>query len=135
MQSFRDNGGYDPASLKQASEWLIEAGRQTEAIDALRSVNLVQPLDTELHGKLGDLLLESGNAEDALLEYEIVLARKPHDMASAHFRVAQAHQRLGEPDLARNELLLALDIAPAYRPAQKLLLELSRSESDRQLNN
>ena len=135
MEAFRSRGGYDPAALKQSSEWLLEAGEKERAIEVLQSINLVQPLDTELHGMLGDLLLERGSAGKALQEYQIALSRNPHDKATAHFRVAQAHQQLGQPDLARDNLLLALDIAPAYRPAQKLLLELARSDSSPQTRN
>jgi tetratricopeptide (TPR) repeat protein len=135
MAAFRERGGYDPAALKQNAEWLLEAGRQEEAIEVLMSINLVQPLDTELHGKLGDLLLDSGDAAAALQEYQIALARDPHDKATAHYRVASAYRETGEFDLARSSLLQALDIAPGYRPAQKLLLELARSESDRNSNH
>jgi tetratricopeptide (TPR) repeat protein len=135
MAAFRERGGYDPAALKQHAEWLLEAGRQEEAIEVLMSINLVQPLDTELHGKLGDLLLDSGDAAAALQEYQIALARDPHDKATAHYRVASAYRETGEFDLARSSLLQALDIAPGYRPAQKLLLELARSESDRNSNH
>jgi hypothetical protein len=34
-----------------------------------------------------------------------------------------------KPDLARDAVLSALEAAPGYRPAQKLLLELSAAES------
>ena len=135
IEEFRSRGGYDPAALKQGSEWLLENGNQSQAIEMLHSVNLVQPLDGELHGTLGELLLDSGNAGEALQEFQIALARNPHDMATAHFRVAQAYQILGQAEQARESLLLALDIAPAFRPAQKLLLELARSDAGPQTRN
>lgn len=135
MERFRSKGGYDPNALKQGSEWLRESGRKQDAIEALRSINLVQPLDTELHLTLGDWLLEAGNATEALQEFEIALARNPHDKAGAHFRVARAYQQIGDIELARNNLLQALDIAPAYRPAQRLLLELARADSAQQTKN
>ena len=90
----------------------------------------MQPLDGDLHGALGDLLLDSARAEEALREYEILLALDPHDRAAAHLRLARAHSTIGNFDLSRQNLLAALDIAPGYRPAQRLLLELKRAEQD-----
>jgi hypothetical protein len=56
-----------------------------------------------------------------------VLAMKPHDLADAHYRVARASHLLKRNDDARRHLLSALEIAPHYRPAQKLLLETTQN--------
>jgi Tfp pilus assembly protein PilF len=50
------------------------------------------------------------------------------DPATSHFNLAKAYRRANQPENARDELLLALEAAPGYRPAQKMLLELSQSE-------
>ena len=68
------------------------------------------------------------NADGAIREYQAVLAAKPLDPAASHFNLAQAYRRANRPDEARDELLLALEAAPGFRPAQKMLLELSQSE-------
>ena len=135
LQNFRELGGYDPDAFKRLAGWLAEAGRLEEAIAAMRAVNLVQPLDQSLHGELGDLLLESGDNADALEEYKVALALDPHDKASAYFRIARASNALGDPDSARTHLLMALDIAPNFRPAQRMLLELARADRDETLND
>ena len=134
LQQFKSRGGYDPAALRRLAEWQREAGRIDEAIAALQLINLVQPLDQDLHGSLGDLLLEVGDAQAALQEYEVALALDPHDKATAYFRVARAYQTLGDVAQSRSNLLLALDIAPNYRPAQRLLLELTRVERGEHFN-
>jgi tetratricopeptide (TPR) repeat protein len=64
-------------------------------------------------------------AQDALAEYEVVLAMAPHDLAAAHYRLAQAHHALDHRQQTRQHLLAALEIAPHYRDAQRLLLETS----------
>ena len=46
------------------------------------------------------------------------------DMTSARFNLAQAYLAAGQTDKARENVLLALEAAPDYRPAQKLLLQL-----------
>lgn len=130
MQTYWKNGGYDPKSLRRYADWLVEAGRQGEAIDVLYSVNLVDPLDVHLHGDLGDLLLAAGRAGEALSEYEIALALKPHDMATAWYRLARAEHALGNDEQSQAHLLQALDVAPHYRPAQRLLLKLAGGGTD-----
>ena len=132
LEKFWRRGGYDPAALKQLSGWLYEENRRAEAIDALQSVNLVDPLDQELHGALGDMLLEAGRAEEALTEYSIALALDPHDKATANYRMASAYHELGNDERSQDHLLQALDVAPNFRPAQRLLLDLMRAGSDNQ---
>ncbi len=102
LEMFWQQGGYEPASLKRLAGWLHEAGRNTEAIEVFQSVNMVDPLDQELHGVLGELLLEQNRAADALREFEIALELNPHDKASAHFRLAKAHHMLGNNADARD---------------------------------
>jgi tetratricopeptide (TPR) repeat protein len=130
LQTFWINGGYDPSSLKRLSRWLTEAGRDEEAIDVMMSINLVDPLDRDLHGELGDRLLAADRAAEALQEYEIALALKPHDMATAWYRMAQAQHKLGNIERTQDHLLQALDIAPNFRPAQRLLLQLASGEAN-----
>jgi tetratricopeptide (TPR) repeat protein len=127
LTRFWKRGGYDPAALKRLAALLEESGREVEAIAALNTVVQVQPLDDSLHETLGRLLLEQGDGHGALREFEILLALKPHDKANAYLRVAEAHRAVGNVEQSRNHVLLALDFAPGFRPAQRLLLELSRS--------
>jgi tetratricopeptide (TPR) repeat protein len=130
LERFWRRGGYDPAALKQLAGWLYEENRTADAIDALQSVNLVDPLDQELHGALGDMLLGAGRAEEALNEYSVALALDPHDQATANYRMATAYHELGNLERSEDFLLKALDVAPNFRPAQRLLLDLMRAGSD-----
>jgi len=130
LETFWQKGGYDPASLKKLAAGLGEAGRQPDAIAVLRSINMVDPMDRELHGILGDRLLGAGLAADALQEFEIALALDPHDKATAWYRIAQAHYQLGDIAASQQSLLQALDVAPNFRPAQRLLLELADNQPE-----
>jgi tetratricopeptide (TPR) repeat protein len=125
---FWRTGGYDPDALQRLAGWLDEAGRPAEAIGVLNTVNLVDPLDEAVHGELGDLLMADGRAAEALREYSVALALDPHDKATAYYRLATAHNALGDRAASQDQLLMALDVAPNYRPAQRLLLELMRAE-------
>jgi len=132
LEKFWRNGGYDPVALKRLCDWLVEAERTDDAIAVLQSVNLVDPLDQELHGRLGDLLLDAGRAEDALAEYSIALSLDPHDRATAYYRVASAYHELGNNEQTEDHLLQALDVAPNFRPAQRLLLDVMRAGPNNQ---
>ena len=97
-------------------------------------MNLVDPLDQAVHGRLGDLLMTAGRADEALREYTVALALDPHDRATAYYRLATAHNALGDRTASQDQLLMALDVAPNFRPAQRLLLELMRADSGSEHN-
>jgi len=132
LEKFQRHGGYDPAALKRLGGWLREADRIGDAIGVLQGVNLVDPLDQDLHGTLGDLLLDAGRAQEALMEYSVALALNPHDVAMAYYRMASAYHELGDTQQSQDHLLRALDVAPNFRLAQRLLLDVTRTTLDNQ---
>jgi tetratricopeptide (TPR) repeat protein len=132
LETFWRSGGYDPITLKRLAGWLAEAGRDDDAIEVFMSINLVDPLDGELHGEFGDMLLAADRAEEALREYEIAVSLQPHDMATAWYRMARAQHQLGNNERSQEHLLQALDVAPNFRPAQRLLLKLASGAQDEQ---
>ena len=89
-------------------------------------MNFIYPVDGDLHQKLGALWLDQGNAVGAAREFRAELAYKPIDAAQAHFDLAVAYNAEHQPEKSKDELILALEIAPGFRPAQKLLLQLSK---------
>jgi len=118
-------GGRNPESLKLLAKNLEEAGRPLEAADALNRLNFVYPMDAAAHSSLGGLWLVQGNTKGAIREYAAVIAKDPLDPAQAHFDLARAYHANKQDEQAKDELLAALEAAPGFRPAQKLLLELS----------
>ena len=58
-------------------------------------------------------------------EFGVVVALNPIDVAGSRYNLAKAFKAQGQDDKAREEALTALEAAPDFRPAQKLLLELS----------
>ena len=118
-------GGREPESLKLLSKTLEEAGRTAEAADALNRLNFIYPMDAAAHRSLGGLWLLQGNVKGAIREFTAVVAHDPQDPAQAHFDLARAYHAAKQDEQAQEELLSALETAPGFRPAQKLLLELS----------
>ena len=125
LSRYEKIGGRDPESLKLLSKTLEEAGRTAEAADALNRLNFIYPMDAAAHRSLGGLWLIQGNVKGAIREFAAVLARNPQDPAQAHFDLARAYRADKQDEQAKEELLAALETAPGFRPAQKLLLELS----------
>src|SRR5262249_15147710 len=112
-------------SIKQYADLLKEAGKLKEAQAALERLNFVNPLDQNLHERLGNLYLETNSGGAAVREFGAVVALHPIDVAGSHYNLAKAYKVQGQEDKAREEALTALEAAPDYRPAQKLLLEVS----------
>jgi len=130
LEQFWRQGGYAPGPLKRLAGWLSDAGRGIDAADVYATINLVDPLDQDAHALFGELLLEQDRASEALREFTVALALDPHDKASAYYRTARAHFALGDQQASQDQLLLALDVAPNYRPAQRLLLEVMRANTN-----
>jgi tetratricopeptide (TPR) repeat protein len=118
-----------PDALKRLAELEDTVGQKSEAIATLERLNYIYPVkDEDLHRKLGDLLYEQKQFDGAIREYNAVVASNPVDKAGAEFNLAQAYFAAGKKDKAQDSVLAALEIAPGFRPAQKLLLELQQPE-------
>jgi tetratricopeptide (TPR) repeat protein len=111
---------------RRLADLLVELGRPRQAAEVWEAFLYVAPLDAELHQRLGEFYLESRPGAEAIREFSVVLALKPVDQAQAHFNLARAYAAAGRRPEARREVLAALEIAPGFSSAQKLLLELSQ---------
>lgn len=118
--------GRDPKLLKSLAE-LQEAGGDKKAATATlkRLIYIFPAQDEELHKRLGNLLFEEKDFRGAVREYRAVLASKPVDPAAANLALAQAYRAANDIENAKEALFAALEAAPGYRPAQKMLLELT----------
>ena len=125
LERYQRAGGRDVGLLKKLAALELETGRGKEAAEVLSRMLEVDPLDEESHRLLGNLRLEMGDAEGAIREYRAALALNPNDVAAAHFNLARAYHAAQRVEEAKEHVLAALELAPGYRPAQKLLLELN----------
>ena len=128
LTQYEHEGGQMPDALKRLATLEEASGKPGEAVATLERVNYIYPVkDEELHRRLGDLMYAQAHYEGAIREYRARVASNPVDKAGAEFNLAQAYYAAGQKDKAQETLLAALEIAPGYRPAQKLLLELQRA--------
>jgi cellulose synthase operon protein C len=127
LTAYEHEGGQTPEVLKRLATLEEAAGRPAESAATLARLNYVYPVkDEELHKRLGDLLYAQKQYEGAIREYNALVASNPVDKAGAEFKLAQAYFAAGQKEKAQESVLAALEIAPGYRPAQKLLLELQQ---------
>lgn len=131
LTAYEHAGGQAPDRLKRLGALQEAAGQQAEAAATLERLIYIYPVhDEDLHRHLGDLLLAQKRYDGAIREYNALVASDPSDKAGAQYDLAQAYFAANEKDKAQESVLAALETAPGYRPAQKLLLELQQSSAN-----
>ena len=126
LMAYAKIGGRDRDLLKQLGKLLEDKGNKKEAAGVYDRINYFYPMqDEDLHKKLGNLWLELGNTKGAVKEFSAAVGSKPVDPALAYFNLARAQSASGNKADARESLVSALENAPGFKPAQKLLLELT----------
>jgi tetratricopeptide (TPR) repeat protein len=128
LTGYEKMGGRDPGALKQLASLEKDLNEPKEAAATLDRINYIYPMSEDLHRQLGELWYAQNNYKGAIREYTAVVALKPLDKASAQFDLAQAYFADGQRDKAETNVLAALEAAPDFRPAQKLLLQLEDSQ-------
>jgi tetratricopeptide (TPR) repeat protein len=124
-------GGADPEMLKKLATLQEAARHPDEAAATLNRVLDIFPMDVEVHRRLGALRLAAKDYPSAIREYGAVVALHPLDTAGALFELGNAFFGAGQFDNAEQQVLGALEAAPGYRPAQKLLLDIQEARSHR----
>ena len=83
----------------------------------------VNPLAAAPYRSIGEAREATGDRPAAIRAYRTVLSLDPPDRPEIHFRLARLLHSTGDAG-AKHELLLALEEAPRFREAHRLLLEL-----------
>ena len=128
LTAYEKMGGENPAMLTKLATLEEEAGNKQAAAATLNRINYIYPESETLHRKLGELWLAQGDNQAAVREFTAVLALKPLDKASAEFSLAEAYLALGDKAKAEESVLASLEVAPGFRPAQKLLVQIESTE-------
>ena len=130
LKRYADIGGRNPDTLRDLAKMQIAAGDKRAAAATLEKINYIYLRDDKEHQMLGDLDMELGNPTGAIREYGAVIALKPVDPAGAHYELAKAYEATHNDAKAMDEVLSSLEVAPGYRDAEKLLLELNAKSSN-----
>ncbi len=119
------NQAHYPA-LRALSELAAEQADVATAARALASAQYVYPYAPDDHRQLAEWLTAAGQWDEAVRERRAVLALEPFNRSQALLELARAQQAAGDSKAARSTVLEALELAPSYREAMDLLLELRR---------
>ncbi|MCA9184580.1 MAG: peptidase MA family metallohydrolase [Pirellulaceae bacterium] len=113
---------------------LIEIDRQradwAQLVEDVELFLAVNPLIPAPHRALAEAAEATHDDRLAIRALEVLDVLGPLDVAENHLRLAQALDRVGEMDAAKRHVLQALEEAPRYQAAQKLLLKLIDTPSD-----
>ena len=111
----------------QASYELAQAAYQDKNHDLatyyLERALDVNPYDEDVHKMLAEISLGQGDFPSAIREYQILVILDKTDPARAHTDLAKVFLKGGKKAEAKKTVLVALEIAPTYEPAQNILLE------------
>jgi tetratricopeptide (TPR) repeat protein len=121
------------ADAGQAYLRLIELAHERDDAEALarnaERLLAVNPLTQHPHAALARAAEVLGMPQQAVSALRSLLHLSPDDPALLHFRLARNLDKVNESLQARRHVLTALENAPRYRDAQKLLLRLAGDEA------
>ncbi len=126
LEAYRNEGGSNVATLKKLAAIEQDSGQRKQAETTLAELNYIYPEDEEIHRRLGGLLLESADPGGAIREYQAALALRTADPAESHYDLARALHAAHRVNEAKDQVVLALEAAPDFKPAQQLLLQLTQ---------
>ena len=95
-----------------------------ETVRQLLAINPLLPQVQRAHATVSEQLKDTSETLTAL---EALLLMEPDDPAELHFRLAKLLHQQADPR-AKSHVLQALEAAPRYRDAQKLLLKIVREK-------
>jgi len=129
LKTWHTRGGHGVESLQWLVRKLRENEQFAEAANVMESINWVSPYVVEEHQWLGEYYLDENETSLAIREYDALLGLQPEDPAEALLGKARAAMQVGDKDKAKRQVLYALEHAPFFRSAQKMLLEFVEGEA------
>ncbi len=108
----------------ELAELYESVGRLEDAARVLERTVYAYPMERELHERRAALAEQSGDAEILVGARLALFGLAPPDRAGALYELALAQRDANQLRDARRSVLRALEIAPGFAKAQKLLVEL-----------
>lgn len=110
---------------------LAQANEDWEALAELsRYILDIQPLASFGHEHLAIAMERLDRFGDVIRPLKALMLCEPVDPASIDYRLALAHHSLGDGEASKRHVLAALQEAPRYRDALRLLLRLTEPKGD-----
>ena len=90
--------------------------------EAMQAINPIRSDLQQVRASTYEKLANPAKAAEALAA---ILDLQPTDPANIHYRLAVSYQALGKTELARRQVLMALEESPRYRDALELLVKIA----------
>ncbi len=124
LARFLDATPFGTEAARELATLYQDRGDRHAAAACLERSLHTDPYDLDTRRRLADLYEALGDTRRAVRERRAVLALDPVDRAAAYYDLARSLRLDRQPEAARRAVLQALEIAPGFREAQRLLLDL-----------
>ena len=125
-----ENQQHDFDSALMLAFAALEAEDYDEADYYIDRALQVDPYRSQVHRLRATLAEAVGDHGAAVTEYEVLLQLDTTDPVDARTDLAEAYLQAGRPAEAKQQILHALETAPSYRRAQRLLLQALAANED-----
>ena len=130
LELLLQNLQHDYASAIILAEAALEESNFERAEYYIDRAIQVDPYKADVHQLKASYAETIGDSQLAVTEYEVLLKLEINDPAEAQTNLAQAYLNNGQALQAKENILRALETAPSYQRAQKILLQSIDGDSD-----
>ena len=130
LELLLQNLQHDYASAIILAEAALEENNFERAEYYIDRAIQVDPYRVDVHLLKANYAERIGDSALAVTEYEVLLKLEINDPAEAQTNLAQAYLNNGQALQAKENILRALEMAPSYQRAQKILLQSIDGDSD-----
>jgi tetratricopeptide (TPR) repeat protein len=130
LELLLQNLQHDYASAIILAEAALEESNFERAEYYIDRAIQVDPYRADVHQLKASYAEKIGDSQLAVTEYEVLLKLEINDPAEAQTNLAQAYLNNGQTLQAKENILRALETAPSYQRAQRILLESIDGDSD-----
>ena len=130
LELLLQNLQHDYASAIILAEAALEENNFERAEYYIDRAIQVDPYRADVHQLKASYAETIGDSQLAVTEYEVLLKLEINDPAEAQTNLAQAYLNNGQIPQAKENILRALETAPSYQRAQRILLQSIDGDSD-----
>ena len=130
LELLLQNLQHDYASAIILAEAALEENNFERAEYYIDRAIQVNPYRADVHQLKASYAETIGDSQLAVTEYEVLLKLEINDPAEAQTNLAQAYLNNGQVPQAKENILRALETAPSYQRAQRILLQSIDGDSD-----
>lgn len=123
LQTYLAVTEYGGAEARELAALMTEKNAETAAVKYYQQSLETEPYEISAREALAELFRVNGNYRSEIAERNAIVALDPVDKSAAYYELAQSYLAADNKREARNNVLRALDLAPGFRDAQRLLLK------------